>query len=400
MRHTKPLLLTLSLLLTIAAASAQLKITTGGNTAGGLVTAVNGNIITVGGVLPIDASNAKLVGDFGGEARLADITPGTYVHAILRKSPQPAGAALAAETIAIVRIPQISLHSVVESVDVANNSFTVLGRTIKVDANTSFRSLVGSGNTGLADLQTGSVVDVDARNVNGAIVASVVQVFARTTGGGTIAATGIIESINGNEWKIGNRVVVVNAQTKIAGDPKVGDYVSFVAFVDSSNQLLALSIIKMTPPPPVGDSRFIHATVTSISATSWVIRPIGLKDITLTINSATQIDPGIKVGDLVDVTASFDNRTYVALTIRKAAPPVELPTVMRVVGTVAAIGTSEWQITEPNGQAHPYAVNSATIIQPGIKVGDVVEIYAVTKPGEKPVAISIRLTSKTRATSR
>jgi hypothetical protein len=399
MRQLKSFFLLLSLLTTIGAASAQLTITAGGNTAGGLVTDVTGNIVTIGGVLQLDVSNAKIVGDLGRDARVSDIKPGTYVHAVLRQSPLPAGAALVADMVAIVRVPQISLHSIVQSVDVANRTFTVLGRVVHVDSNTSFRSFNG-GVVGLADVQAGNVVDVEARNDGGQIVASVVQVAARTIGGGTIAAAGIVESITGDQWKIGGKTLTVNAQTKIAGDPKVGDYVAYVAFIDSSNQLLALSIIKSPIPLPNGETTFKLATVKVISPTSWVITPIGSSDVTLIVNDKTKIDAGIRVGQAVIVTAERSLNGLVALTIRSAAPPTDLPGVLRVVGTVAAIGGSEWQIVEPGGGTHPYVVNSSTIIQPGLKVGDTVEIFALVKDGEKPVAISIRLANKTRAAAK
>ncbi|HUP49496.1 MAG TPA: DUF5666 domain-containing protein [Thermoanaerobaculia bacterium] len=59
--------------------------------------------------------------------------------------------------------------------------------------------------------------------------------------------------------------------------------------------------------------------VKSISPTSWVITGRDGKDVTVTVNAATKIEPGVNVGDAVHVAGTTDSSgNIVAWSIRKA----------------------------------------------------------------------------------
>ena len=63
---------------------------------------------------------------------------------------------------------------------------------------------------------------------------------------------GTVKSIAADAWVITvdgqDRTVTVNAQTQIAGSPKVGDTVYVMALTDSSGKLVALTISKLQLP--------------------------------------------------------------------------------------------------------------------------------------------------------
>jgi hypothetical protein len=97
----------------------------------------------------------------------------------------------------------------------------------------------------------------------------------------------------------------INAQTRIAGSPKVGDTVEVIYTVDSSNRRVAVSIIKFdpTPAPMV---RHFQGRVKTIGAAAWTITVNGT-DQTFAVNDSTAIMPGITVNDPVDVLALVRN---------------------------------------------------------------------------------------------
>src|SRR5688572_23979370 len=104
-----------------------------GATVGGIITAVNGNLIQLaGGAITIDATNANVKGE---------IEPGMILFATLKSSDVAPNAPLPADTISVTRLPDGTLFGPVQSVDTANNTFTLLGRTIRVTSETSFGGL-------------------------------------------------------------------------------------------------------------------------------------------------------------------------------------------------------------------------------------------------------------------
>lgn len=288
----------------------------------GTVSSVSGHLVALaGGAVVVDATNAKISSDRGEATTIGAITPGSMIVAVIRAADFPPNAPLPAMSIAVMRAFDVTLSGPVQAVDLLNSTFTLLGRTIRVTAETSFGGLrAGTEIGGLADLQPNQVVQVQANAVGGALVAAVVRVFAALPPP-TVAFRGTVKSIGTESWVItgadGDVTVIVNAQTKIVGSPKVGDVVEVVATIDSSNAYVALTIMKREDPRPPLALTF-RGVVRAISGTSWSIAVENKREIAVQITSSTKIAGDPKLGDRVEVVAE---RTagggFVALSITK-----------------------------------------------------------------------------------
>ncbi len=275
-----------------------------GATVGGIVTAVNGNLIHLaGGAITIDATGAKANGT---------VEPGMIVLATLDSSDVAANAPLRATSITVSPLPDGTLFGAVQSVDTANSTFTILGRTIRVTSDTSFGGMHKSRDSerpSLADILPNQLVTVTVDAVNGQLVATNVLLLAPALP--EIHSTrGTVKTIGTDSWVIererGDEItVVIDAQTKIVGSPKAGDTVELLYRVDSSNTFVAISIIKFTPPklPTIDIFRF-SGVVESIESSAWVVaKDEGSEKVKLVIDRNSQIDPGIRTGDKVEVLA-------------------------------------------------------------------------------------------------
>ena len=291
-----------------------------GTTVSGLVTGVSGSIISLAnGLVTLDASGAKILGDDGVATSVASITPGSLIFAVLKSADSAPNAPLPVATLAVTHVAQVTLSGPVQSVDPSAKTLTLLGRTIHVTADTSIGGSRGSG--ALGDILPNQVVQVQANAVAGSLTATSILVFFETPPASTLIH-GTVKSIGAASWVItdgrGKDVtVVVNAQTKIVGDPKVGDAVDVVISVDSAGANVAVSIMKSIEPPIQ-----VHLTgwVSSISATSWTISgPPGsmAPAFLLQVNAQTKIVGDPRVGDRVDVIAKPSSTGFVALSITK-----------------------------------------------------------------------------------
>ncbi len=263
---------------------------------GGTVSSVNGNTITIAnGLITIDATNAKIIN--------GPVTSGARVEVVLKSGDVAANAPLPATVIAVVTIPQVSLTGSVTSVDAAHGQFVVLGKTIVVTSETAYD---GRNVKSLADVQTNELALVEANVSNGALVATRVVVMAPMPQPSTLIH-GTVKSIGTDSWVITTSTkdvtVTVNAQTKIVGDPKVGDPVDVAVRTDASNAYVATTIIKVIVPGPDVHIYISMGTVQSLSATALTITDNG-KQTTFVINAQTKIMPGIGGGAKVIVAAT------------------------------------------------------------------------------------------------
>ena len=356
--------------------------TVAGATVSGAVSSVAGNIISLaGGLVTIDASSAKITDDRGNAGSIASITPGSTIFAILSSATANANAALPASVIAVRRIAQVELSGTVTAI--GTNSFTVLGRNITVDANTSF----GGSAKSLAGLFVNDNVVVSANASGGALLATTVMAstpFPRTT-----LIHGTVKSIGTDSWLITDSAgkewtVVVNAQTKIIGDPKVGDPVEILANVDRSNQYVAVSIMKSIVIRPLVN---FTGEVKAIGPASWVIRDSKAdKEVTVAIDRDTKISGDPKVGDGVNVTASVDAAgNYTAVLILKLGivPPPQNVIIRGVVKSIVGLACvacddTVWTIGPPAGLGPDVQVhaNSRTKIAGDPRTGDNVVVEA------------------------
>ena len=363
-----------------------------GTMVSGIVSSVTGNVIALaGGLVTIDASQAQISDDRGNTATIASITPGSMIVAILSSSTAAANAPLPAMIIGVTRIPQVSLSGPLQTI--GTNSITVLGRTVTVDANTTFAGRARS----LAELVVNDIVYVQANNVNGALVASSITAQSPMPKPSTVIH-GTVKSIGTDSWVITDRAnkdwtIVVNAQTKIAGDPKAGDEVDILVNTDNANQYIAVSIVKTV--------RFDQVTtfmgeLKSISATSLVVRDSRSNaDITVAITASTKITGDPKVNDGVQVIATKDaagNSTAISVIKLGIVPPGHVVTingvVRQIVGLACVTCGEVWEIAPSSGPSVNVKVTGATKKTGNPRVGDTVEVVA-TMVGNEYFATSI-----------
>jgi len=283
-----------------------------GTTVSGVVTAVNGTNVSLAiGFVIVDVSQATITDDRGNQAT---ITPGSLIFVILRSS-----TSLQASTVIVTNIPQVTLSGPVQSVNAAAGTLQVLGLTIHTNSSTS----IGGSHAihGLSDIVANDVVQIQADAVGSTLVASSILVFAPAPQPLPTLLHGTVKSIGTDSWVIsdsrhGDVTVLVNAQTKILGSPKIGDTVDVLANIDSAHNYVAISIA-VSPQLPM--QIHLSGVVKSIGATSWVIGPAaGLgPDFLVQVNTQTQIIGSPKVGDHVDVIVRQTSAGYVAISITK-----------------------------------------------------------------------------------
>jgi Domain of unknown function (DUF5666) len=281
----------------------------------GEVTAVSGNLITLaGGLVTIDATNAKILhGD--GAATIAAIQPGALIIATLQETDTTSTGPLVATAIAILRNADVTFTGTTQSVDVAGGQFLLLGRTIKVNAGTTFVNF--GDQASIASLQANMLVIVEADVAAGALVATRITLISPIPPRPHVVS-GVVKSIGTAEWVITvdqhDTTFVVNASTKILGSPKAGDKIDVLYTVDTANANVALSIIKSIEVPKI--SKFT-GVVKSIAGPHWVItRDDDHKDVAVNWPESVRIFPIVKVGDRVEVLAiEQTDGTYTAVLI-------------------------------------------------------------------------------------
>lgn len=298
----------------------------------GSVASVQGTIITLNsGAAPaiqIDASAAKFMGDTGAGS-ISDVKPGMRVTAFIANTtivPLTPLPALHAQLITIESFPDLAVTGSLQAIDLPSK-FTVLGISMTVDPNTSFSSAFPTFAPikGLSDLALGQVVHVTAAFAGMNILAKRVQILAPVVIAPVIIS-GTVKAISAPTWIITGKdgtdiTVIVDAQTKVIGDPKAGDSVQVMANLDASHNYLAIAIMKlgMTVPPPTNIE--LHGFVKSITATQWTIGgPPGsmAPDFLVKITLTTVIYANPAVGDRVIVVGTHDSTgALVALKIGK-----------------------------------------------------------------------------------
>ncbi|HYK02213.1 MAG TPA: DUF5666 domain-containing protein [Thermoanaerobaculia bacterium] len=281
----------------------------------GEVGAVSGTLITLaGGLVTIDATNARIL-DGRGAATIEAIQPGALIAATLQEPGTTSTGPLAATAIAILRNADVTITGTIQSVDVAGSQFLLLGRTIEVDAGTTFVNFGGQGS--IASLHANTFVLVEANVADGALVASRVTLIAPIPSRPQ-HASGVVKSVGTDAWVIAvdhqDTTFVVNASTRILGSPRAGDRVEVLYTVDSAHARVALSIIKSFELPRIVTFTGI---VKSIQTPLWVItRDSDKQDVTVDWPLSTRISPVANVGDRVEVVATENaDGTYTAIAI-------------------------------------------------------------------------------------
>ena len=182
---------------------------------------------------------------------------------------------------------ELEFRGIVEAIGDA--SWTISGRVVRVGASTVFR---GSP-------RVGDLVEVRAdRSADGTLTATHIKTEDDANADDEREFRGLVESIGGASWTIGGRVVLVNAQTAVFGNPRVGDLVEVRADRAPDGTLTATRIQAEDGEDDFDDEREFRGIVSAISASSWTIG-----ELVVLVNGATVIEDDPQVGDLVEVRA-------------------------------------------------------------------------------------------------
>jgi hypothetical protein len=266
-------------------------------------------------LLQVDLSSARiLMADADpSDATVPPIVPGAHLTALVEAPdititifPPPPLKALQA----VVRLPGLAfLHGEIEGVGI--DSFSMLHRPILVDSQTVFSGEDGGNPVrGLSDLKAGMRADVWVV-ADGDTLTAVKVVAHGQPAPKPIFFRGVVKAIEAESWTVGDMTVGVTVDTRIVGDPQVGDVVDVVAKVVNPpnpmmgmpSRLVAVSIVKVFLPPPP-----FPGETTSFDGPVQAMPPSGtmglwkIADQMVMVTGLTKIEGSPKVGSQVTVT--------------------------------------------------------------------------------------------------
>ncbi len=292
-------------------------------TVSGVVESVEGNLIRLaGGLVVVDASGAKVIVGRGREGAVAQIEPGMLLFAVIPTENLPSSQAVQkASTVSATWFGDAMLSGTVQSVSTDARALVLLGQTVYVDDDTSFGGFRNGEGFGLANILPNQIVQVQVDAAGGRLIAREVLVLSPAPPQlGRLR--GAVKSIGTESWDVAvdseTVTMVVNAQTKIIGSPKVGDTVEVLYNVNSASQKVAISIIRFEPAPPTPKVVQFRGEVKSIDNPKWVVTEAPASERTFSVNERTKVlgNPGI--GDLVHVFAyQNDDGTLTAVTVTR-----------------------------------------------------------------------------------
>lgn len=245
---------------------------------------------------------------------------------------------------------------------IAADQWTIAGRTIKVEAQTSIAP-------GLA---VGDLVEV-AGNVtqNGAFMATMINRASENPLG--FGFTGIAEAIGSDVWTISGLQVTIGLSTTINGDFAVGDLVLVKGTILTDSTWVALTIEPATP-----NGRFDLTGIVE-SLTPWQVAGASFE-----VDEGTEIDEGIVVGEMVAVSGIVQaDGKWLAGRITRLDPAQRLS--FQFFGLVTR--TRPWTV---RGVA--LTVNDATVIKGDPKAGQMAKVKGWILPDGTWLATEIKRT--------
>ncbi len=297
-------------------------IATSASSVDSIVSKTNGPILDVfGGALQLDVTNATIT---GGDDRLmsplpwAGILVGSRVLAQISVPdtiPAVFPPRLVATRVVVFLQNAGSLSGTVQGVSLAAGSFLVDFVSVKTTAATDFSGQKADGTPvkGLSDLSGGMFATASVLTDGSGVTAQRVFAYAIPTTR-LVAFRGKVEKIDTSLWTIDGRVVQVTAETKITGDPRVGDLVDVVEKVQilppgslaPTTIPVAVSITKVdNPPPPPNRTVEFDGVVESLPPTmTATYPPMGVWTISgksVLVTGLTKVDAGIAKGSAVHV---------------------------------------------------------------------------------------------------
>jgi len=174
-------------------------------------------------------------------------------------------------------------------------------------------------------------------------------------------------------------VIRKGQQPVAAADLVSGDRVHVRA--TETNDTLTAELVIVQDTEGENEPSEFEGIVKAIAADSLTLTTPG-GDVVLTLNEKTQFVPAPPVvGDRVHVRADHVSNSLVALLVMVQGPGNDESERTEVNGIVKAISSSSMTVTTERGDV-TLAIDSATLFKPAApKVGDRVEVKAVSKSG-------------------
>ena len=267
----------------------------------GVVSAVSGTSISIlDGLVVLDASEARFFGH-GRGLTIADVKAGDLIQASIDVE-NSTSTVLKALTVSIQEQHFGSIAGPVSAIDIPSQTFQVLGQTIAVTAETRFVGTRGGPTPRFDSLEEGDPVLVQLAHGSEELVARTVHILSPAPTGRLL---GVVRSIGESIWLVQPSeeptvTVVLTSNTRVTGNPRVGDTVMVLGDYNDSGELVAQIIEKARPSHQPAPVRF-EGTVDSISDRDWVVSGRSVK-----VSPATRIVGNPIVGDRVRVTGKAD----------------------------------------------------------------------------------------------
>lgn len=155
-------------------------------------------------------------------------------------------------------------------------------------------------------------------------------------------------------WKIAGYGFLTDATTEIIGEPRVGDWVTVTGHLLPDGKRFADRIVLLHR---AFENRFTFTgAVDAIGETEWTIAGQIVH-----VDDVTRIEPGLAVGDVVEVRGGIaDDGTLWATSIQRV-----VPNGFRFTGVIESVGAEAWVVSGIS-----VTVNVSTTIEPDIVVGD------------------------------
>jgi len=168
---------------------------------------------------------------------------------------------------------------------VSDTSWTIDGRVFAVDDGTIFVGAPGVGDF----VEIRFHLDSDGQPVAD-------RIRKEDAAGDELEFRGFVEAIGASSWTISGRVVAVDAQTAITGNPRAGDLVEVRANRAPDGALTATAIQR---EDGAADEHEFQGVVSSIGASSWTIGGVVVR-----VDASTVVIGSPQIGDDVEVRAN------------------------------------------------------------------------------------------------
>ena len=192
----------------------------------------------------------------------------------------------------------------------------------------------------------------------------------------SVVVQGVVTQ-TGDTWIVAGQSFAVDEKTILSGDPKAGDWVLVKGHL-LEDETKAADRITRIYTPPVNQFR-LTGKVDTIGDSEWKING---QSIAVTLD--TEIGAGIAAGDTVLVQGIvLPDGKLQAGTIQRVDPQLGLP--FDFTGIINEINGTTWTIS-----GIPVTTNAETLMDTGLKEGDLVRVRGTIDPNNAWIAASIR----------